>query len=51
MGTVNFKEIMISTDGSTCSRLAAEKGIEFARLSGGNGSNGLNVDHQPLYFL
>ena len=35
MGTVNFKKIMISTDGSTCSRLAAEKGIEFARLSGG----------------
>jgi nucleotide-binding universal stress UspA family protein len=35
MGTVNFKKIMIATDGSTCSGLATEKGIEFARLSGG----------------
>jgi nucleotide-binding universal stress UspA family protein len=35
MGTVNFKKIMIATDGSDCSRLAAEKGIELARLSGG----------------
>jgi nucleotide-binding universal stress UspA family protein len=35
MGTVNFKKIMIATDGSTCSRMAADKGIELARLSGG----------------
>jgi nucleotide-binding universal stress UspA family protein len=35
MGTVNFKKIMIATDGSDFSRLAAEKGIELARLSGG----------------
>ena len=35
MGTVNFKKIMIATDGSTCSGLATDKGIEFARLSGG----------------
>ena len=35
MGTVNFKKIMIATDGSTCSGIATEKGIEFARLSGG----------------
>lgn len=35
MGTVNFKKIMIATDGSDCSRLAADKGIELARLSGG----------------
>ncbi|MDP4189740.1 MAG: universal stress protein [Bacteroidota bacterium] len=35
METVNFKKIMIATDGSDCSRLAAEKGIELARLSGG----------------
>ena len=35
MGTVNFKKIMIATDGSVCSGLATEKGIEFARLSGG----------------
>ena len=35
MGTVNFKKIMIATDGSTCSEIATEKGIEFARLSGG----------------
>jgi nucleotide-binding universal stress UspA family protein len=35
MATVNFKKIMIATDGSDCSRLAAEKGIELARLSGG----------------
>jgi nucleotide-binding universal stress UspA family protein len=35
MGTVNFKKIMVATDGSDCSVLAAEKGIELARLSGG----------------
>ena len=35
METVNFKKIMIATDGSTCSGIATEKGIEFARLSGG----------------
>jgi nucleotide-binding universal stress UspA family protein len=35
MGTVNFKKIMIATDGSDCSMLAADKGIELARLSGG----------------
>ncbi|OEU41766.1 universal stress protein [Methanosarcina sp. Ant1] len=35
MGIVNFKKIMIATDGSECSRLAVDKGIELARLSGG----------------
>ena len=35
MGTVNFKKIMIATDGSTCSGIATERGIEFAHLSGG----------------
>lgn len=35
MGTITFKKIMIATDGSNCSRLAADKGIELARLSGG----------------
>jgi nucleotide-binding universal stress UspA family protein len=35
MGTVNFNKIMIATDGSACSGIATEKGIEFARLSGG----------------
>jgi nucleotide-binding universal stress UspA family protein len=35
MGTVNFKKLMIATDGSTCSEIATEKGMEFARLSGG----------------
>jgi nucleotide-binding universal stress UspA family protein len=35
MGTVNLKKIMIATDGSTCSMLAADKGIELARLSKG----------------
>ena len=35
MGIVNFKKVMIATDGSDCSRLAADKGIELARLSGG----------------
>ncbi len=30
-----FKKIMIATDGSVCSRVAANKGIELARLSGG----------------
>jgi nucleotide-binding universal stress UspA family protein len=35
MGIDTFKKIMIATDGSACSRLAADKGIEFARLSGG----------------
>ncbi|AKB81496.1 Universal stress protein [Methanosarcina barkeri 3] len=35
MATVNFKKIMIATDGSDYSGLAAEKGIGLARLSGG----------------
>jgi len=35
MQTVNFKKIMIATDGSDCSKLAAKKGIDLARLSGG----------------
>lgn len=35
MGIVNFKKIMIATDGSECSNLAANNGIELARLSGG----------------
>ena len=35
MGIVDFKKIRIATDGSTCSELAADKGIAFARLSGG----------------
>jgi nucleotide-binding universal stress UspA family protein len=35
MGITNFKKIMIATDGSACSKLAADKGIEFARLTGG----------------
>lgn len=35
MVTVNFEKIMIATDGSDCSRLAVDKGIELARLSGG----------------
>ncbi|HEY3360249.1 MAG TPA: universal stress protein [Methanosarcina sp.] len=35
MGNVTFKKIMIATDGSVCSRMAANNGIELARLSGG----------------
>lgn len=35
MEAINFKKIMIATDGSTCSGLVAEKGIELARLSEG----------------
>jgi nucleotide-binding universal stress UspA family protein len=35
MGIVDFKKIMIATDGSVCSKLAANKGIELARLSEG----------------
>jgi nucleotide-binding universal stress UspA family protein len=35
MGIVNYKKIMIATDGSACSGLVADKGIELARLSGG----------------
>ena len=35
MGIVNFKKIMVATDDSTCATLAADKGIEFARLNGG----------------
>lgn len=30
-----FRNIMIATDGSECSKKAVDKGIEFARLSGG----------------
>ena len=29
-----YKKIMIATDGSYCSRIAIDKGIELARLSG-----------------
>lgn len=35
METIDFKKIMVATDGSACSGLVAEKGIELARLSGG----------------
>jgi nucleotide-binding universal stress UspA family protein len=35
METIDFKKIMIATDGSACSKLVADKGIELARLSGG----------------
>ena len=35
MGNVTFKKIMIATDGSVCSRMAANNGIELARLSRG----------------
>jgi nucleotide-binding universal stress UspA family protein len=35
MEAINFKKIMVATDGSACSGLVAEKGIELARLSGG----------------
>lgn len=35
MGNVSLKKIMIATDDSICSRMAVNKGIEIARLSGG----------------
>ncbi len=35
MGIVNFRKIMVATDGSICSRIAANYAIELARLSGG----------------
>jgi nucleotide-binding universal stress UspA family protein len=35
MENVNFKKIMVATDGSICSRLAANRGIELALFSGG----------------
>jgi nucleotide-binding universal stress UspA family protein len=35
MENINFKKIMVATDGSICSRLAANRGIELARFSGG----------------
>jgi len=35
MKIVDFKKIMIATDGSDCSRQVADKGIEFAKLSRG----------------
>jgi len=35
MKIIDYKKIMIATDGSDCSRLAIDKGIELARLSGG----------------
>jgi nucleotide-binding universal stress UspA family protein len=34
MNSSIFRKIMIATDGSKCSMLAADKGIELARLSG-----------------
>ena len=35
MRKIDYKKIMIATDGSDCSKLAIDKGIELARLSGG----------------
>jgi nucleotide-binding universal stress UspA family protein len=35
VGKIAFKKIMVATDGSVCSRMAANKGIELAKLSGG----------------
>jgi len=35
MITIDYKKIMIATDGSNCSKPAIDKGIELARLSGG----------------
>jgi nucleotide-binding universal stress UspA family protein len=35
MGTVNFKKIIIATDGFECSKQVVDKGIGFAQLSGG----------------
>jgi nucleotide-binding universal stress UspA family protein len=35
VGKVTFKKIMVATDGSVCSRMAANKGIELGKLSGG----------------
>ena len=32
---INFKKIMIATDGSECSKFAANRGIELAHRSGG----------------
>jgi nucleotide-binding universal stress UspA family protein len=35
MVTFDYKKIMIATDGSDCSKLVIDNGIELARLSGG----------------
>lgn len=35
MEMVNFKKIMIATDGSECSKVAVSEGIRLAKLSGG----------------
>lgn len=35
MGIVNFKKIMIATDGSECSKIAVNEGIRLAKLTGG----------------
>ena len=35
MEIANFKKIMIATDGSECSKIATDRGIELAKLSGG----------------
>jgi nucleotide-binding universal stress UspA family protein len=35
MRSIDFNKIMIATDGSDCSMMAAGSGIELARLSGG----------------
>ncbi len=35
MGNISFKKIMVATDGSICSQIAANSGIDLARLSGG----------------
>lgn len=35
LGDISFKKIMIAIDESDCSKVAASRGIELARLSGG----------------
>jgi nucleotide-binding universal stress UspA family protein len=42
MITIDYKKIMIATDGSNCANLAIEKGIELSRFMGTLGKTGVD---------
>ena len=51
MEIVNFKKIMVATDGSDCSRLAVDRGIELARLSGGRFMQSMSCQQTTDFYL
>ncbi|MGA9187956.1 MAG: hypothetical protein WB014_05160 [Methanosarcina sp.] len=50
MGNVSFKKIMVATNGSVCSRLAANKGIRACQVEPRDGLRSLCGIHRLLFF-